>query len=328
MPSLKAALIFTNGCHFSGSASSGKIASTGHSGSHAPQSMHSSGSMMSIRSNSWMQSTGQTSTQERSLMSMQGSAMMYVTPASLATCARGTPRLPAGGRGRDGDADERASARPFLEGELGVQARRSLGQPVEDGPTPLAGAVVRDHELGAAARSRRDADRHPRRRPAPHGLVERFAHDLVEADAGRLAERVAGRDVGLDRDAPPRGNALGEQADGGREALLGQGVRLEARHELAQVAARLAHELERAVDDRARALALAGRERRGGRVEDLRHGRQVLDGPVVDQLCDAPALLLLGEEPLVERRPVAGPGAQSIIASRSAMATAWVRVSA
>ena len=37
-----AALIFTNGSHFSGSASSGKIASTGHSGSQAPQSMHSS----------------------------------------------------------------------------------------------------------------------------------------------------------------------------------------------------------------------------------------------------------------------------------------------
>ena len=33
-----------------------------------------------IRWNSWVQSTGQTSTQERSLMSMQGSAMMYVIP--------------------------------------------------------------------------------------------------------------------------------------------------------------------------------------------------------------------------------------------------------
>ena len=78
-------MILTNGSHLSGSASSGKIASTGHSGSQAPQSMHSSGSMISIRSNSWMQSTGQTSTQERSLMSMQGSAMMYVTAASLAS---------------------------------------------------------------------------------------------------------------------------------------------------------------------------------------------------------------------------------------------------
>src|SRR2546430_1791127 len=47
--------------------------------SPAKQSMHSSGSMIRIRSNSWMQSTGQTSTQDRSLMSMHGSAMMYVT---------------------------------------------------------------------------------------------------------------------------------------------------------------------------------------------------------------------------------------------------------
>src|SRR5215208_7763944 len=68
-----------NGSHLSGSASSGNIASTGHSGSHAPQSMHSSGSITRMRSAWWMQSTGQTSTQERSLMSMQGSAMMYVT---------------------------------------------------------------------------------------------------------------------------------------------------------------------------------------------------------------------------------------------------------
>src|SRR5438128_2790573 len=42
--------------------------------------MHSSGSITSMRPNSWMQSTGKTSTQERSLMSMQGSAMMYVIP--------------------------------------------------------------------------------------------------------------------------------------------------------------------------------------------------------------------------------------------------------
>src|SRR5262249_21816363 len=80
-----------NGSHFSGSASSGKIASTGHSGSQAPQSMHSSGSITRMRSNSWMQSTGQTSTQDRSLMSMQGSAMMYVTGAQ-STDARGLRR--------------------------------------------------------------------------------------------------------------------------------------------------------------------------------------------------------------------------------------------
>src|SRR5881409_1831884 len=79
----------TNGSHLSGSASSGKIASTGHSGSQAPQSMHSSGSMTRIRSASWMQSTGQTSTHDLSLMSMHGSAMMYVT----------APTLPSGSTG-------------------------------------------------------------------------------------------------------------------------------------------------------------------------------------------------------------------------------------
>src|SRR3982750_1192804 len=78
MPCPYAALIVTNGCHFSGSASSGKIASTGHSGSQAPQSMHSSGSITSIRPASWMQSTGQTSMHDLSLMSMQGSPITYV----------------------------------------------------------------------------------------------------------------------------------------------------------------------------------------------------------------------------------------------------------
>jgi hypothetical protein len=66
-------LIFTNGSHLSGSASSGKIASTG-TGSQAPQSMHSSASITSIRPTSWMQSTGQTSMQDlRSWMVDAGS---------------------------------------------------------------------------------------------------------------------------------------------------------------------------------------------------------------------------------------------------------------
>src|SRR5712691_1239148 len=70
-----AALIAVNSCHLSGTASAGVIASTGHSGSHAPQSMHSSGSMTSIRAVSMMQSTGQTSMHVLSLMSMHGSAI-------------------------------------------------------------------------------------------------------------------------------------------------------------------------------------------------------------------------------------------------------------
>src|SRR3954453_13151296 len=56
--------------------------------------MHSSGSITSIRPNSWMQSTGQTSTQDLSLMSIQGSAMMYVisrNPSGAARRGQGEP---------------------------------------------------------------------------------------------------------------------------------------------------------------------------------------------------------------------------------------------
>src|SRR5208282_4255866 len=71
--------------HFSGRSSSAKIAETGQTGTHAPQSMHSTGSMYSISSAAnfslsflgWMQSTGQASTQAVSLVPIQGSAITY-----------------------------------------------------------------------------------------------------------------------------------------------------------------------------------------------------------------------------------------------------------
>src|SRR5579864_5894796 len=47
------------------------MASTGHSGSHSVQSMHSSGSMTRKFGPSWKQSTGQTSTQSMYLHLMQ-----------------------------------------------------------------------------------------------------------------------------------------------------------------------------------------------------------------------------------------------------------------
>jgi hypothetical protein len=79
-----------NDFHFSGVSSSAKMASTGHAGTHAPQSMHSSGWMYSISVPSnpgssfrgWIQSTGHTSTHAASLVPMQGSQMMYATVVS------------------------------------------------------------------------------------------------------------------------------------------------------------------------------------------------------------------------------------------------------
>ena len=72
------ALIGVYRTHSAGSDSSGKIALTGHSGSQAPQSMHSFGSMYSVRSvpcSKWMQSTGQTATHAWSITSTHGSAI-------------------------------------------------------------------------------------------------------------------------------------------------------------------------------------------------------------------------------------------------------------
>src|ERR1700722_18426070 len=61
-----------NSNHFSRPGSvSGLIASAGHSGSHTPQSMHSSGWMTSMFSPSLKQSTGHTSTQSKYLHLMQ-----------------------------------------------------------------------------------------------------------------------------------------------------------------------------------------------------------------------------------------------------------------
>src|SRR4029077_8001051 len=76
--------------HFSGKSSTAKIADTGQTGTQAPQSMHSTGSMYSISASAkrpssflgWMQSTGHASTQAESLVPMHGSAITYAINVS------------------------------------------------------------------------------------------------------------------------------------------------------------------------------------------------------------------------------------------------------
>src|SRR4030081_1661212 len=71
------------------------MASTGHSGSHSVQSMHSSGSITRKFGPSWKQSTGQTSTQSVYLHLMQLSmttwviAQSFVLPARPEGCVKG-----------------------------------------------------------------------------------------------------------------------------------------------------------------------------------------------------------------------------------------------
>src|SRR5258708_21927713 len=70
-----------------GISSSEKMASSGHSGSHSVQSMHSSGSITRKLGPSWKQSTGQTSTQSMYLhliqLSVTTNAMSYPSIAQL-----------------------------------------------------------------------------------------------------------------------------------------------------------------------------------------------------------------------------------------------------
>src|SRR6185503_10859879 len=72
------AFILVNCFCESGTSSSAKIASTGHSATHRVQSMHSSGSITSMFGPSRKQSTGQTSTQSVYLHLMQDSVTTYV----------------------------------------------------------------------------------------------------------------------------------------------------------------------------------------------------------------------------------------------------------
>src|SRR6185295_13348485 len=99
-----------NGSWPAGSSSSEKIASTGHSGSHNVQSMHSSGSITRKFGPSWKQSTGQTSTQSMYLHLMQFSVTTNVMSAGSgadagarysATRVPWSPKSPSGLAARD-----------------------------------------------------------------------------------------------------------------------------------------------------------------------------------------------------------------------------------
>src|SRR5438270_13378118 len=72
------ALIWVKCFCASGTSSSAKMASTGHSATHSVQSMHSSGSMTRKFGPSRKQSTGHTSTQSVYLQRMQLSVTTYV----------------------------------------------------------------------------------------------------------------------------------------------------------------------------------------------------------------------------------------------------------
>src|SRR5499427_5659136 len=130
-----------------GSSSSEKIASTGHSGSHSVQSMHSSGSMVRKFGPSWKQSTGHTSTQSMYLHLMQ---------FSVTTKVIRNPRESAGPRRRAHSTGGRASSvlchapcaavKSLPRGRVSVQGR----EVVTLAPGGLVFQVTAQRKVGAA----------------------------------------------------------------------------------------------------------------------------------------------------------------------------------
>src|SRR5215213_6399076 len=119
--------------------------------------MHSSGSITRIRSASWMQSTGQTSTHERSLMSMQGSAMMYVTGAECTgglLPSRRPPTLPSVRRSAFGAG--RGEAASDGRRQLLDEVTRTLGQSRLDDDLVEAGLMRRPQPGGIGVRCESD----------------------------------------------------------------------------------------------------------------------------------------------------------------------------
>ncbi len=117
---------------------------------------------------------------------------------------------------------------------------------------------------------------------------------------------------------------VGDLADGGSEPDLIEGHRLEAGDDATELVRRVPRDRERTRRDGSPTLEVVRVEGVRQSVEHLRERGDVLDGAVVELLRDPASLGALREQALRDVVIVA----QSIIASRSAMATAWVRVSA
>ena len=146
---------------------------------------------------------------------------------------------------------------------LSVEARSPIEsrEAVRRSPVPSSATIVSI----SPCRGVPDRDRDPRRRPAPHRLVQRLADDLVEPDLLLLAEALGSRDVDLDLDLMLEPELAGELVDRRAEALVAQHDRLDVEREVAEGADRLAVALERGHHDPAGGLR-AGRRRSPARL--------------------------------------------------------------
>src|SRR4029079_9736736 len=152
-------------------------------------------------------------------------------------------------------------------------------------------AVVLDDQLDPSGVRRPERDLDAREPAALHGLLDRLAKDLVERDGRVLTERLGGLDVDVDLDVVTGGDPPRERGRRRSEPELLEHAGLEVVAQLPQIASSVAGELETARKDLPPAILVASLELGEARIEHLRDRRKLLDGAVVDELCDAATLL-------------------------------------
>src|SRR5581483_1569542 len=210
-----------------------------------------------------------------------------------------------------------------LDADRPVQLLDALLDRLERPAAPLGLGVVGDARLEAAVVG--DAHRHgdARRRAAADRLIEQLADDRVDRHLRGLADTLGVLDVEVDPNLVGGADLLGDRAQRGPEALVAQHDRLEREREVAQLADRRPVPVEGGAEHAEGVVELARLDRVDRRVEHQGDAGKVLNGAVVQEQRDAPPLVLLGRD-----QPVEGVIGQSMMASRSAIATACVRVSA
>src|SRR3954468_15339548 len=228
--------------------------------------------------------------------------------------------------GRNRHPDDRALLGRGIDLDGAVHGAGTLLERLEHAPAALRRPVVGDHRLDAPVVARRDRHGDPGWRSTAKRLVECLADDLVERHLGALGKLLAGVDVEVDAQPGRDAELLGQRADGRHEALVPEDDRLEREREVAQRADRVALAVDHAREQLLRLVDVPGVERAADGVEHQRDPGERLDRAVVERQREASPLLLLGGDQLVGE--AAGVVVQSIMASRSAIATACVCVAA
>src|SRR5579862_8654966 len=193
---------------------------------------------------------------------------------------------------------------------------------------PLAWSVVADRHHQGLCVARSDHDRERVGWAATDCAFERLAHDLIQRRLRALAENLGGGDIELERDPVLVRPGLGERVHRRREAVVTEDDRLEVEREVAELADRRPRPGERLLEHLDRLLGRAEREEAADRVEHQCNTGERLHRAVVQEERYAAAFVLLGPENLLGDLVTLGVVAQSMIASRNAIATACVRVSA